>query len=175
MTGGPRQTLPGKIDPPGFQTGTTRLSCEGAHEGRSAVPLSEHEQRLLEQMERALYAEDPKFATSLRSASAGKASRGRAALGVLVLLGGVTFLMLGAILPLIPLGVAGFVIMIIGATLTYLGLRGGSAPATAAAEGEAAPGADAGPAPRRAPKQSSGFMDRLEDRWRKRRDEGPQQ
>jgi ferric-dicitrate binding protein FerR (iron transport regulator) len=29
------------------------------------VPLSEHEQRLLEQMERALYAEDPKFATAL--------------------------------------------------------------------------------------------------------------
>lgn len=140
------------------------------------MPLSEHEQRLLEQMERALYAEDPKFATSLRSASAGRASRGRAAFGVLVLLGGITLLMLGAILPLIPLGVAGFVVMVIGATLTYLGLRG--RPAAAAAEGEAAagaaPGATAGTAPRKASKQSSGFMDRLEDRWRKRRDEGPQ-
>jgi hypothetical protein len=141
------------------------------------VPLSEHEQRLLEQMERALYAEDPKFATSLRSASAGRASRGRAAFGVLVLLGGITLLMLGAILPLIPLGVAGFVIMVVGATLTYLGLRG--RPAAAAAEAEtasgAAPGATpGGAAPRKAPKQSSGFMDRLEDRWRKRRDEGPQ-
>ena len=31
------------------------------------MPLSEHEQRLLEQMEKALYAEDPKFATSLQS------------------------------------------------------------------------------------------------------------
>jgi fatty acid desaturase len=137
------------------------------------VPLSEHEQRLLEQMERALYAEDPKFATSLRRGSAGRASRGRAAFGVLVLLGGVTLLMLGAILPLIPLGVAGFVVMIVGATLTYLGLR--ARPAAATAEGEAAPQADAGAsAPRRAPKQSSGFMDRLEDRWRKRRDDGPQ-
>ena len=29
------------------------------------MPLSEHEQRMLEQMERALYAEDPKFATAL--------------------------------------------------------------------------------------------------------------
>ena len=28
------------------------------------MPLSEHEQRLLEQMERALYAEDPKFAAA---------------------------------------------------------------------------------------------------------------
>jgi hypothetical protein len=137
------------------------------------VPLSEHEQRLLEQMERALYAEDPKFATSLRSASAGKASRGRAALGVLVLLAGVTLLMLGAILPLIAMGVAGFVVMVIGATLTYMGLRGG--PAAPAAEGDAAAGAAPTAAPGRAPKQSSGFMNRLEDRWRKRRDEGPQQ
>ncbi|MEY3734017.1 MAG: hypothetical protein RL347_1376 [Actinomycetota bacterium] len=137
------------------------------------MPLSEHEQRLLEQMERALYAEDPKFATSLRSASAGKASRGRAALGVLVLLAGVTLLMLGAILPLIAMGVAGFVVMVIGATLTYMGLRGG--PAAPAAEGDAAAGAAPTAAPGRAPKQSSGFMNRLEDRWRKRRDEGPQQ
>lgn len=142
------------------------------------MPLSEHEQRLLEQMERALYAEDPKFATSLRSASAGRASRGRAAFGVLVLLGGVTLLMLGAILPLIPLGVAGFVVMVVGATLTYIGLRGRPAAAATEGEGEAAPGAapgtPGGPAPRKAPKQSSGFMDRLEDRWRKRRDDGPQ-
>ena len=94
---------------------------------------------------------------------------------MLVLLAGVTLLMLGAILPLIPLGVAGFVIMIVGATLAYLGLRG--RPAAATAEGEAAPQDAAGAsAPRRAPKQqSSGFMNRLEDRWRKRRDEGPQQ
>ncbi len=138
------------------------------------MPLSEHEQRLLEQMERALYAEDPKFATSLRSASAGRASRGRAALGVLVLLGGVTLLMLGAILPMIALGVVGFLVMIVGATLVYLGLRGRPA-AAATAEGEAAPEASAGAAPRRAPKQAPGFMNRIEDRWRKRRDEGPQQ
>ena len=139
------------------------------------MPLSEHEQRLLEQMERALYAEDPKFATSLRSASTGRASRGRAALGVIVLLAGITLLMLGAILPLIPLGVAGFVVMVIGATLAFLGLRG--RPAAAAAEGETAADPSAPPtaAPRRAPQQSSGFMNRLEDRWRKRRDEGPQQ
>ena len=51
------------------------------------MPLSEHEQRLLEQMEKALYAEDPKFATSLRSTPGARAARGRAALGVLAVLG----------------------------------------------------------------------------------------
>ena len=34
------------------------------------VPLSEHEQRLLDQIEQALYAEDPKFASAVRSARA---------------------------------------------------------------------------------------------------------
>jgi len=34
------------------------------------VPLSEHEQRLLDQIEQALYAEDPKFVSSVRSVRA---------------------------------------------------------------------------------------------------------
>ena len=50
------------------------------------MPLSEHEQRLLEQMERALYAEDPKFASSLRSAGPRPGNRRKAAIGVLTLL-----------------------------------------------------------------------------------------
>ncbi len=132
------------------------------------MPLSEHEQRLLEQMEQALYAEDPKFATSLRNTSGGRASRGRAALGVLILIAGVAMLMGGVVVPLIPLGVAGFVVMTVGATLAYLGLR--SRPAAAAQSAEGDPQAPQGNGPR-APKQSSGFMNNLEDRWRKRRDQ----
>ena len=52
--------------------------------------------RLLEQMEKALYAEDPKFATSLRSTPGARAARGRAALGVLGVLGGLGLLIVGA-------------------------------------------------------------------------------
>ena len=47
------------------------------------MPLSEHEQRLLEQMERALYAEDPKFASSLRSSGPRPGIRRSAVTGVL--------------------------------------------------------------------------------------------
>lgn len=132
------------------------------------MPLSEHEQRLLEQMEQALYAEDPKFATSLRSASAARAHRGKAALGVLVFLAGVGLLLGGAIVPLVPLGVGGFAVMVVGALLGYLGFR----PGPAATEVQAT--ADAGPTATqaRAPKRSGGFMDRLEDRWHRRRDQG---
>ena len=135
------------------------------------MPLSEHEQRLLEQMERALYAEDPKFATSLRSASSGRVSRGRAALGVLVLIAGVGVLLIGAIIPMIPLGVAGFAVMVIGAALAYSGLRAGPATASATGEGDA-PAAPAGKAGRKAPR-GDGLMNRLEDRWRRRREQGP--
>src|SRR3978361_1007158 len=35
--------------------------------GGARMPLSEHEQRLLEQIERALYADDPKLASTIRS------------------------------------------------------------------------------------------------------------
>lgn len=143
------------------------------------MPLSEHEQRLLEQMEQALYAEDPKFATSLRQSSGARASRGKAAAGVIVFFLGIAVLLGGAITPLIPLGVAGFAIMMVGALLTYLGLRPGRGPEQSAEAGEQMPGsprpsgpAKAGKAPK-APKPSGGFMDRLEDRWQRRREDGP--
>src|SRR3978361_2254329 len=35
--------------------------------GGARMPLSDHEQRLLEQIERALYADDPKLASTIRS------------------------------------------------------------------------------------------------------------
>ena len=135
------------------------------------MPLSEHEQRLLEQMEQALYAEDPKFATSLRSAASGRASRGRAAGGVIVFLVGIGMLLGGAIMPLIPLGVAGFAVMVAGALMTYLGLRPrATASSESAQQGTAS---DAGKPRARGPKRGGGFMDRLEDRWQKRREQGP--
>ena len=81
------------------------------------MPLSEHEQRLLEQMERALYAEDPKFASSLRSAGPRPGSRRKAAVGVLVGLVGAVLLVTGAATSLVPVGVLGFIVMLAGACL----------------------------------------------------------
>lgn len=53
------------------------------------VPLSDHEQRLLEQIEQALYAEDPKFAHHYRSTDLRTLRRSRLVrLGVLWVLGG---------------------------------------------------------------------------------------
>ena len=127
------------------------------------MPLSEHEQRLLEQMEKALYAEDPKFATALRQNSGTKPNRGRAALGVIAFLLGVLIMMVGAVSSLVVVGVLGFVVMLMGALLTYAGFR--AKPAAAEATGEGNP---RHPSTKR---NKPGLSSRLEDRWRRRRED----
>jgi predicted lipid-binding transport protein (Tim44 family) len=126
------------------------------------MPLSEHEQRLLAQMEQALYAEDPTFANNLRTTSAGRASRGRAAFGVLAVLGGMGLVLAGVATMIIALGVVGFVVMLIGAVVAFSAFN---APAvvSGAAEGE--------PAKPAAKPAKPGFMDRMEERWRERNGE----
>lgn len=128
------------------------------------MPLSEHEQRLLEQMERALYAEDPTFANNLRTTTAGRGSRGKAAMGVLAIIAGMGLVIAGVATMIIALGVVGFVVMLLGAAVTYSAFR---APVviSGSAEGKAAkPAAKAKPA-------KPGFMDRMEERWRERNGE----
>jgi len=131
------------------------------------VPLSEHEQRLLEQMERALYAEDPKFASSLQKPLFRRASRGRLIGGVLLALAGIGLLVVGVAVKMPIVGVLGFVAMLGGVVLAFTGSgRETSAPANA--EGAAA-------APKQSKQQSSGggFMGRMEERWRHRREDDP--
>lgn len=79
------------------------------------MPLSDHEQRLLEQMERALYAEDPKFATTMRGADLRRRYRRRAVAAAFVFVIGIVLLMTGAVSKTTPLGVAGFVVMLVSA------------------------------------------------------------
>jgi hypothetical protein len=87
------------------------------------VPLSEEELRMLEQMERALSEEDPKFASTLRGTSARRAARRRAILAGVVFAVGVGTLLTGAVLTITPLGVAGFVVMLGAATVGLAALR----------------------------------------------------
>ena len=124
------------------------------------MPLSEHEQRLLEQMERALYAEDPKFASSLREASGRRGSPRRMALGVLGFLVGLSLLVTGVAVSQEIVGVIGFALMLGGAFLTYRAMRAPAAQTTAEDDGS-----------KKSAKSSDGFMNRVEDRWNRRRDE----
>lgn len=125
------------------------------------MPLSEHEQRLLEQMERALYAEDPKFATSLRTPADRRGSRRRSALAVVLALIGAGVLVGGVAWSLVPVGVLGFVIMLGG---TFLLVNTLSNVRRTPPAGAAAPA----PQPRKV-----GFMDRVEERWRRRHEGDP--
>jgi hypothetical protein len=137
------------------------------------VPLSEHEQRLLEQMERALYAEDPKFASSLRGKDPRSNFRRRLLLAAVGFVVGVVLLMTGLVAQVVLVSVLGFVAMLASAffavtsyrgvtTASQLGVVEGGAvrkPRTSARKARSGPG-------------HPGFMQRFEDRWNRRRDEG---
>jgi hypothetical protein len=112
---------------------------------------------MLEQMERALYEEDPRFAAAIRDtpAPASRARRG-AGLGVLVAALGVVA-MVGGLVSNVPLiSILGFIAVVGG---TYIAVRG------VATEGRAAKGPQ--------PPKSAGFLKSAEDRFRNRRDGNP--
>ncbi|MEU1418523.1 DUF3040 domain-containing protein [Kitasatospora sp. NPDC005751] len=124
------------------------------------MPLSEHEQRLLDQMERALYAEDPKFATALEGTGLRAYTRRRVYLAVGGFVVGIGLLMGGMVVPdQIWVSVVGFLVMLGCAVFAVTGWRRGPA------------GQASGPRPAAAPRRKAGVMDRVEQRWQRRRDE----
>ncbi|MFD7455513.1 DUF3040 domain-containing protein [Kitasatospora sp. NPDC059827] len=124
------------------------------------MPLSEHEQRLLDQMERALYAEDPKFASALEGTGLRTFTRRRVYLAVAGFVVGIGLLMGGMVVPdQIWVSVVGFLVMLGCAVFAVTGWR--RAPA----------GQGSGPRQAAAPRRKAGMMDRVEQRWQRRRDE----
>ena len=144
------------------------------------MPLSEEELRLLEQMERALVEEDPKFASTLRGTSLRSSARRRAIVAAVCFVLGVGVLMAGAVSELYPVAIGGFVIMLIAATVCATAIRGQrhastEPPAPVPGEGPHGftliHGSGKGRKSRR--QQASGsFMERMEERWRRRRESG---
>lgn len=123
------------------------------------MALSEDEQRLLEQMEAALAAEDPKLANTLRGTGSRRLHRRRAALAGLGFLVGIGALIGGMQVHLL-VSIAGFLIMLAATVVAvsswqHVGYDPDGQPATG---GKKPPERD--------------FMDRMEERWRRRQDEG---
>jgi Protein of unknown function (DUF3040) len=125
------------------------------------VPLSEHEQRLLEQIEQALYAEDPKFASAVRSARSKPHTRRWIALSVVGVVAGLGIVLIGLAAKLVFLGVLGFVLIVASCAYTGTMLRGRRGGAASAGSGTAAKPASRKP----------GVRSRMEERLRKRFDE----
>ncbi|MFG2296727.1 DUF3040 domain-containing protein [Streptomyces sp. NPDC048603] len=131
------------------------------------MPLSEHEQRMLEQMERALYAEDPKFATALEGSGLRTYTRRRVYQAVAGFLVGIALLMTGMVAQgnLIWISVVGFLVMLGCAVLAVTGWRKAPKPGEQPVSGGAGGSGRGHNRPRRS------MMNRIEQRWQRRRDE----
>ena len=118
------------------------------------MPLSEHEQRLLDQIERALIAEDPKFASTVR-AGRPRPTRRRRIQGMALFVVGLVLLVVGVALwheatAFLALGVVGFLSMLGGAVLAVTSLGAG----------------DSAPSPNAEPDRR--FGGKMEERFRRR-------
>jgi hypothetical protein len=149
------------------------------------VPLSEHEQRQLEQIEHALYSDYPKLAQSVRAQDPRIHYKRRvveAAIGFVI---GVGLLLAGVISKLIFVGVGGFLVMLACAMWALTSWRHMGGIVSGKGLGVARPQGTAGgrgahgqrgrrPAARsrHGGRQRSGlsFMERLEERWRRRQE-----
>jgi Protein of unknown function (DUF3040) len=121
------------------------------------VPLSEHEQRLLDQIEQALYAEDPKFASAVRSARARSRRRRWIVISVLGVFVGLATILVGLTAKLIVLGVLGFVLIVAacGYATAMMRARPSAGPTRADAQ----------------TRRPAGLRSRMEERLRRRFDE----
>jgi hypothetical protein len=134
------------------------------------MPLSDHEQRMLDQIESALYAEDPKFASSVRGGNLRAPSARRRLQGAALFVIGLAMLISGVAFPATQisgfpiLSVVGFIVMFAGVVFAITGPRVSGGRDRSGAE----PGA---PRQKRSKGAGGSFTSRMEDRFRRRFDE----
>jgi hypothetical protein len=149
----------------------TDLSVHTRRAGKEGrMPLSDHEQRMLDQIESALYAEDPKFASSvrggtLRAPSARRRLQGAAlfVLGLAMLVAGVPFYT-NVNHAFLIVSIVGFIVMFAGVVFAVTGPR-------VAGTDKSATGGPAAPRAKKAKGSGGSFTSRMEDRFRRRFDE----
>ncbi|RJO69130.1 DUF3040 domain-containing protein [Nocardia panacis] len=140
------------------------------------MPLSEHEQRMLEQIESALYAEDPKFASSVRGGRLRSTSSRRRLQAAAMFVFGLFLLVAGIAAPVKPGGfpiisLIGFIVMFgAGVLLLVGGAKGMARGAGRGGDAHKQPGGPSGggsggPGRQR---KAGGFSERMEDRFRRR-------
>jgi hypothetical protein len=124
------------------------------------MPLSEQEQKLLDEMERSLYHNDADFVSAV-NASRGKLNYGALVLGILLAVVGLVVVIVGVITHFLIIGLVGFVGMFAG---VLLALR-----PSKSAMGRPASGPRTATSPSGAASKTN-LMDRLNERWDKRQD-----
>ena len=123
------------------------------------MPLSDHEQRLLDQIEQALYAEDPKFASAVRSARTRSRVRRSLILSILGVVLGLGLVLVGLITSVIVLSVVGFVLVVGACGLALQSFRNSSGRGIENRQ------------PTAKATRPTGLRTRMEDRLRRRFDE----
>ena len=118
------------------------------------MPLSEREEKLLAQMEKAMLADDPRLVSALTGAPT-KSSRRNLGLAVLLFFAGFGAVFGGLFSKIYPISWVGFLICLTGLSILAAGLKG---KVEAIAKGE-----------RPAKPAKKGFKERLDDRWDDRR------
>lgn len=133
------------------------------------MPLSEQEQRLLEEMERSLYNNDSDFVTTMGSRR-GRPSYTMVVVGILGALVGVAVVVAGVAFRQPLIGVAGFVILLAGALFAIAPPRrrhGSLGPAPVPPHSSTGHSPSSGRGGRGRQKGGS-LMDRLNERWDRR-------
>lgn len=123
------------------------------------MPLSEQEQRLLDEMERSLYQNDADFVGSTGTGR-GRTNYRFVAIGVLIAVVGIGVLITGVVVRQPLVGILGFAIMFVGVLLAV-------APPKSGSTSTAGPSSSRGG---RSRESRSGFMDSLQDRWDRRQE-----
>lgn len=119
------------------------------------MPLSEQEQRLLEEMERSLYHNDADFVATVSSRSS-RPNYQMVVIGIIIGVVGIVGIVTGVATRLPVIGVIGFVVMFVGVLLALTRSKG-----LGAASDERSTGG----------RNHTGFMDRMNERWDKRQEE----
>ncbi len=135
------------------------------------MALSEHEEALLQQMEEALYAEDPRFASRIEKTKKRSGGRGRVIIGVVAGLAGLALVVVSAMSSLIWLGAVGFAVMVAGIVFAITPAK--ASLGSVSADGTVKPHQKATPSGKGATAKQGNFMGRLEERWEKRRRDQP--
>ena len=128
------------------------------------MPLSEHEQRQLEQIEQALYADYPRFANAVRSSDPRVHYKRRLIQAGLGFLLGAGMLAAGVVTKYFWISVAGFAVMLAccaWALYSYRRMTGAASTRSSARKKDRR---------RRGRQPSPGMMERLEERWRRRQE-----
>ncbi len=140
------------------------------------MPLSEHEQRQLEQIEQALYREDPKFGRLVRSSDPRvhyKRKLAQALVGIVV---GAGLLAAGVVTRRVYLEPAGAAILVLSVAWAVVSWRRHLArvrparpkPKARSGPGGSGPGGSAQSRPGRT--RRARMMERMEERWRRRQE-----